>query len=208
MVESAKTGYVLAIDQGTTSSRVLLIDHDLKVLDQEQRGHEQISLHPGWVEHDPTQIFDNVLSCMQAVLERNADKVKDVDGKTNVRGIGITNQRETTVAWNKKTGDPLHNAIVWMDKRTAECVKEIEGALSKEGLDQFMKNCGLPVNTYFSGSKMWWLLRNVDSVKKLAEEDPKGEQLCFSTIDTWLIAVSLVYFVLQKKSSFLLPLIV
>ena len=120
---------------------------------------------------------------MNAVLERNADKVSQ-----GIKAIGITNQRETTVAWNKKTGEPLHNAIVWMDKRTAECVKEIENSLTEEEKTTFTKNCGLPINTYFSGSKMWWFLRNVASVKKLASEDPNGDQLCFSTIDTWLIA--------------------
>jgi glycerol kinase len=115
----------MAIDQGTTSSRVLLIDQDLKIIDSASREHEQISHHPGWCEHDPMVIYRNVVECQNEVIERNRGELVNCDGSSNVRAIGITNQRETTVAWNKHTGEPLHNAVVWLDTRTADIVARL-----------------------------------------------------------------------------------
>ena len=108
---------ILSIDQGTTSSRVLVIDHNLKVLDVAQREHNQISSKPGWVEHDVEEIYQNVAACLNEVCQRNGLTSK------NVKGIGITNQRETTVAFDKVTGKSFHNAIVWLDQRTAGIVE-------------------------------------------------------------------------------------
>ena len=122
---SKKRKYVMAIDQGTTSSRVLLIDQDLKIIDSASREHEQISHHPGWCEHDPMVIYRNVVECQNEVIERNRGELVNCDGSSNVRAIGITNQRETTVAWNKHTGEPLHNAVVWLDTRTADIVARL-----------------------------------------------------------------------------------
>ena len=117
------SSYVMAIDQGTTSSRVLLIDENLKIVDSASREHEQISQHPGWCEHNPMTIYNNVLECKNEVFKRNkAELFNSKDGSSNVKAIGITNQRETTVAWNKRTGEPLHNALVWLDTRTADIV--------------------------------------------------------------------------------------
>jgi len=108
---------ILAIDQGTTSSRVLVVDHDLNVLDSAQREHKQISPKPGWVEHDPEEIFRMVIECLKEVCERNGLT------KDNVKALGITNQRETTTAFDKKTGKPYHNSLVWLDQRTSGIVK-------------------------------------------------------------------------------------
>ena len=145
------TQYVLAIDQGTTSSRVLLIDHDLKVIDSANREHAQITAQPGWVEHDPEEIYARVLECLTEVVARNSLTAN------NLKAIGITNQRETTVAFSRSTGKPFYNAIVWLDQRTAGIVKEVK---ERHGgsVDMFRTECGLPVNTYFSAVKMRWLL--------------------------------------------------
>lgn len=165
---------MLAIDQGTTSSRVLVFDHDLKVVDVEAREHKQISSKPGWVEHDPEEIFGNVLACLEGVCSRNGLS------SANVKAIGITNQRETTIAFDRETGQALHNAIVWHDSRTASVVEEMK---QKNGgnVDAYRADCGLPINTYFSAQKMKWLLQNVEGL----ESNPKA---MLSTMDTYLIA--------------------
>jgi len=170
--------FVLTIDQGTTSSRVLMIDRDLRVRDIEQREHSQISLHPGWCEHDPTEIYNNVVDCLRVICERNNLNA------SRIKALGITNQRETTVAIDKASGQPLHNAIVWLDKRTSIIVKHFEEKLGGN-LDAYREICGLPVNTYFSGVKMRWLLDHDPSVKKAEAEG----RLLFGTIDTWLVYV-------------------
>lgn len=111
---------VLAIDQGTTSSRVLVVDHDLKILDSASREHEQISPKPGWVEHKPEEIYGNILECLQEVCQRN-----NLDS-SNVKAIGITNQRETTIPIDRESGSSLHNGIVWLDQRTAGVVDRMK----------------------------------------------------------------------------------
>jgi len=160
---------------------VLGITPDLKVASVAQYSHEQISTKPGWVEHDPQAIYSNVIRCLKEVI-------KDLDiTAENVRGIGITNQRETTVAFNSLTGLPLHNALVWLDKRTSDIVDEIKAKHSGD-VDMWREDCGLPVNTYFSAVKMRWLLENAQAVREEAEA--KESNLKFGTIDSWLIAVS------------------
>ena len=129
-----------------------------------------------------------MLECLNEVIRRNNKELVQADGLSCVKAIGITNQRETTVAWNKRTGEPLHNAIVWLDTRTAEIVRDMKDRHGEDKLEEMRLRCGLPLNTYFSGSKIRWLLENSEAVKALASSD--SDELCFSTIDTWLIAVS------------------
>ncbi|MEU0488414.1 glycerol kinase GlpK [Nocardiopsis changdeensis] len=166
--------YVAAIDQGTTSSRCILFDRDGRIVSVDQREHRQIFPKPGWVEHDAQEIWTNVEVVVQNALEKS-DITPD-----QVAAIGITNQRETTVVWDKETGEPVHNAIVWQDTRTDALVREL-GA--DEGQDRFRAACGLPLATYFSGPKLRWLLDNVDGLRERAE---RGEVL-FGTMDTWII---------------------
>lgn len=128
-----------------------MIDHDLRVVDIEQREHRQIALHPGWCEHDPEEIYKNVKECIEVICERN--KLS----QENVKALGITNQRETTVAIDRVSGKALHNAIVWLDKRTSVIVKQFEEK-HKCDMNVYREVCGLPINTYFSGVKMLWLL--------------------------------------------------
>lgn len=166
--------YIAAIDQGTTSSRCILFDRDGSVVSVDQREHRQIFPRPGWVEHDAEEIWTNV-----EVAVREALRKSDVTPE-QVVAIGITNQRETTVIWDKETGEPVHNAIVWQDTRTDELVRELGG---DQGQDRFRSVCGLPLATYFAGPKIRWLLDNVDGLRERAE---RGEVL-FGTMDTWLI---------------------
>ncbi|MBQ1083730.1 MULTISPECIES: glycerol kinase GlpK [unclassified Nocardiopsis] len=166
--------YVAAIDQGTTSSRCILFDRDGRIVSVDQREHRQIFPKPGWVEHDALEIWTNVEAVVQESL-RKSDITPD-----QIAAIGITNQRETTLLWDRETGEPVYNAIVWQDTRTDDIVREL-GA--DGGQDRFRPKCGLPLATYFSGPKIRWLLDNVDGVRERAE---RGE-LLFGTMDTWLI---------------------
>ena len=166
--------FILAIDQGTTSSRALVFDHKQKLVGVAQKEFTQYFPKSGWVEHDPEEIWSSVVSvCKRAV--RNA-KIKMSD----IAAIGITNQRETTVMWDRKTGKPAHNAIVWQDRRTSEyCAK-----LKKKGLENtFRLKTGLLLDPYFSGTKVNWLLEN----KKGLREKSEAGRICFGTIDTFLI---------------------
>ncbi len=166
--------YAAAVDQGTTSTRFMIFDHAGKVVEVDQREHEQIYPKPGWVEHDPREIWLR----SQEVIEAGLTKSK-VDAK-DIAGVGVTNQRETTVVWDKATGMPVYNAIVWQDTRTADICNE----LAKDGgQDRFRTKVGLPLATYFSGPKIKWILDNVSGVRARAE---KGEVL-FGNIDTWVI---------------------
>ncbi len=164
--------YVAAVDQGTTSTRFMVFDHSGKVVAVEQKEHEQIYPKPGWVEHNAIEVW-----------ERTQDVIKGVLKKVNVKDIaavGVTNQRETTVVWEKATGKPVHNAIVWQDTRTVTICNE----LSKDGgQNRFREKVGLPIDTYFSGPKIKWILDNVPGVRAKAE---KGEVL-FGNMDTWVI---------------------
>jgi glycerol kinase len=166
--------YILALDQGTTSSRAILFDHDGRPAAIAQHEFEQIYPQPGWVEHNPAEIWSSQLDAAQKVLSENHIKADQITA------IGITNQRETTIIWDRETGEPIYNAIVWQCRRTAdECEK-----LKTDGLAQmFQDRTGLVLDAYFSGTKVKWLLDNVPGARGLAE---KGK-LAFGTVDSWLI---------------------
>lgn len=166
--------YIAAIDQGTTSSRCMIFDGAGQVASRAQVEHRQIFPRPGWVEHDALEIWGNVEGVTSAAMANLGI------GPGDLAAVGITNQRETTLVWNKATGAPIANAIVWQDTRTAALVEELGGS---EGQDRFRPLCGLPLATYFSGPKLRWLLDNVDGARSAAE---RGD-LLFGTMDSWLI---------------------
>jgi glycerol kinase len=166
--------YLLALDQGTTSSRALVVDHDGTVVAVAQKEFTQIFPQPGWVEHDPKEIWSSQIGVAADALSRAGATIKDV------AAIGITNQRETTVVWDRKTGEPIHNAIVWQDRRTAPFCDNLRAA-GHEKLIQ--EKSGLVIDAYFSGTKVNWLLDNVPGAREKAN---RGE-LAFGTVDSWLI---------------------
>ncbi|MEU8529393.1 MULTISPECIES: glycerol kinase GlpK [Streptomyces] len=166
--------YVAAIDQGTTSSRCIVFDQDGAIVAVDQREHEQIFPRPGWVEHDAAEIWERVQGVVAGALERAGLRADQLSA------LGITNQRETTVLWDRATGRPVHHAIVWQDTRTAALCAELGGA---DGQDRFRDATGLPLASYFSGPKAAWLLDKVPGLRERAE---RGE-IAFGTIDTWLI---------------------
>jgi glycerol kinase len=166
--------YAAAIDQGTTSTRFMIFDHGGKVVEVDQREHEQIYPKPGWVEHDPMEIWQRTQEVVKEALAKSKVDTKDISA------VGVTNQRETTIVWDKATGKPVYNAIVWQDTRTAGICND----LAKDGgQDRFRPKTGLPLATYFSGPKVKWILDNVEGARARAE---KGE-LLFGNIDTWVI---------------------
>ena len=165
--------YVGSIDQGTTSSRFIVFDRKGDIVALDQREHAQIYPRPGWVEHDAMEIWANTQSVISGALAQNGLKASDL------AAVGITNQRETTLIWNRHTGKPLHNALVWMDTRTDQLVARFEG---DGGKDRLRARTGLPLATYFSGLKLRWLL---DSVADARDAAARGD-LLFGTIDTWL----------------------
>ncbi|NGY60915.1 glycerol kinase GlpK [Lentzea sp. NEAU-D13] len=166
-----RVSYIAAIDQGTTSSRCIVFDQAGGIVSVAQREHRQIFPKPGWVEHDATEIWTNVQAVVRDALAQ-ASLTHD-----DIAAFGITNQRETTVVWDKQTGVPVHNAIVWQDTRTDALIKQLGDQ------DRFRERSGLPLATYFSGPKLRWLLDNVEGLREKAE---RGEVL-FGTMDTWLI---------------------
>jgi len=166
--------YVAAIDQGTTSTRFMIFDHGGNVIAVHQKEHQQIYPKPGWVEHDPLEIWERTQEVMNNTLEKGGVSPKEI------AAIGVTNQRETTVVWDKSTGKPVYNAIVWQDTRTDVVVNELA---KKGGQDRFRPKTGLPLATYFSGPKLKWILDNVDGARAKAENG----DLFFGNIDTWLI---------------------
>lgn len=166
--------YILALDQGTTSSRCILFDKQGNICSMAQKEFEQIYPHAGWVEHDPMEIWASQLSVATEAISKIGAAGE------NIEGIGITNQRETTIVWNRHTGEPVYNAIVWQCRRTAERIKE----MVKDGWsDYIQKTTGLVPDAYFSASKIAWILDNVEGARKKAE----AGDLLFGTIDTWLI---------------------
>ncbi|MFZ0368536.1 MAG: glycerol kinase GlpK [Halobacillus sp.] len=166
--------YILSIDQGTTSSRAILFNHEGEIVETGQKEFEQHFPKPGWVEHDANEIWTSVLACIADVLRR-----ADID-PGQVAGIGITNQRETTVVWDRNTGKPIYKAIVWQSRQTQSICNE----LREQGLnDTFRDKTGLLLDPYFAGTKVKWILDHVDGAREKAEN---GE-LMFGTIDTWLI---------------------
>jgi glycerol kinase len=165
---------ILAFDQGTTSSRAIVFDHDGQIVHTAQKEFRQIFPQPGWIEHDPNEIWSSQSSVAVEALTSRRIAARDV------AAIGITNQRETTVIWDRKTGDPVYNAIVWQDRRTANVCDRLDA----DGLaETFAAKTGLLIDPYFAGTKIKWILDHVDGVRARAE---RGE-LAFGTIDSWLV---------------------
>src|SRR6202789_3830937 len=167
-------GYILALDQGTTSSRAILFDEAGAIAGVAQHEFEQFYPQAGWVEHDPTEILTSQLSCAVEVLGRAEARPRDV------AAIGITNQRETVIVWDRATGKAVHPAIVWQDRRTAPLCSELEASGVGEGVSA---KTGLVLDPYFSATKVAWILDNVAGARARAE---RGE-LAFGTVDSWLI---------------------
>ncbi|MGB5666374.1 MAG: glycerol kinase GlpK [Maribacter sp.] len=166
--------YIISLDQGTTSSRALLVDQEGTIVNMVQQEFQQIFPHSGWVEHDPKEILQSQLHVMHQLMEK-----ENID-LSLIKGIGITNQRETTMVWDKNTGEPVYNAIVWQDKRTADICED----LKKMGLvEHVRKTTGLVIDSYFSGTKVKWILDNVAGARKRAENG----DLLMGTVDTWLV---------------------
>ena len=166
--------YIMALDSGTTSNRCILFNHSGEICSMAQKEFTQLFPKPGWVEHDADEIFDTMLTVARQALSNIGATAE------NIAAIGITNQRETTVVWNRHTGQPISNAIVWQCRRTAQFCEE----LRKEGLtDTIRKKTGLVIDPYFSGTKIRWILRSVPGAKEQAQ---RGE-LLFGTVETWLI---------------------
>ena len=175
MTDSHHTGpFIAAIDQGTTSSRCIVFDRDGRIVSVDQKEHEQIFPRPGWVEHNAAEIWTNVQEVVAGALEKAGITPADV------KALGITNQRETTVLWDRNTGEPVHNAIVWQDTRTDALCKELGRNV---GQDRFRRETGLPLASYFAGPKARWMLDHVDGLRERAE---RGDIL-FGTMDSWLI---------------------
>ncbi|MGC2236624.1 MAG: glycerol kinase GlpK [Pyrinomonadaceae bacterium] len=165
--------YILALDQGTTSSRAIVFDKDSQIISIAQKEFTQIFPQSGWVEHNPKEIWETQRNTAIEALQKTSLTAKDI------AAIGITNQRETTIIWNRKTGEPVCNAIVWQDRRTSGFCDEIR----KNYADLIREKTGLEVDAYFSASKINWILENIPDAREQAEN---GE-LCFGTVDTWLI---------------------
>lgn len=166
--------FILALDQGTTSSRAIVFNHDGGIVAVAQREFQQIYPKPGWVEHDPMEIWSSQNSTAAEALSR-ANLPTDA-----IAAVGVTNQRETTIVWDRRTGKPVYNAIVWQDRRTADYC----GQLKRDGLEAMVsEKTGLRIDPYFAGTKVRWILENVDGVRARAE---KGE-LLFGTVDSWLV---------------------
>jgi len=165
--------YIVAIDQGTTSTRAIVFDHSGSIVSSGQKEHEQIFPRAGWVEHDPSEIWDNTREVIGQALSR-ADITRH-----DVAAVGITNQRETAVVWDKTTGKPVYNAIVWQDTRTQALVDK----LAAGDTDRYKSIVGLPLATYFAGTKIMWILENVEGAREKAE----AGDLLFGTTDTWVL---------------------
>ncbi|HSI67613.1 MAG TPA: glycerol kinase GlpK, partial [Planococcus sp. (in: firmicutes)] len=166
--------YILSIDQGTTSSRAVLFNHKGEIVATGQQEFEQFFPKPGWVEHDANEIWTSVLACIAEVL-----RISDID-PSQIAGIGITNQRETTVVWDRHTGKPIYKAIVWQSRQTDGICNE----LKEQGLNElFRKKTGLLIDAYFSGTKVKWILDNVEGARAKADNG----DLMFGTIDSWLV---------------------
>ena len=167
--------YIMALDQGTTSSRAIIFSKDKEIVAMSQREFTQIYPHQGWVEHDPMEIWGSLYSVMHEVIATS-----DID-PTQIAAIGITNQRETTIVWDKNTGQPIYNAIVWQCRRTSSHCDELKKI---KGFEDYVKdNTGLRLDAYFSATKLAWILDNVEGARQKAEN---GE-LNFGTVDTWLL---------------------
>src|SRR4051794_25578456 len=166
--------YIGAIDQGTTSTRFIVFDRDGRIKAVDQREHEQLHPRAGWVEHDAREVWRRTREVIGGALAGSDLEAGDI------AAVGITNQRETTVIWDRESGEPIHNALVWQDTRTDALVRELAG---DEGVDRLREKVGLPLSTYFSGPKIRWMLDHVDGAQERAEN---GE-LAFGTMDSWLL---------------------
>ncbi|MFD1213805.1 glycerol kinase GlpK [Arthrobacter sp. GCM10027362] len=166
--------FVISIDQGTTSTRAIVFDHGGRAVAAGQKEHRQILPRPGWVEHNPAEIWDNVREVVGVALSRAGLTRHDI------AAVGLTNQRETTVVWDRHTGEPVCNAIVWQDVRTQQLCDELA---ADEGPDRFKAATGLPLSPYFSGTKLRWILDNVPGTRARAEDG----DLLFGTMDTWVL---------------------
>jgi glycerol kinase len=166
--------YVGAVDQGTTSTRFMIFDHAGGIVGVDQKEHEQIFPKPGWVEHDPMEIVERTHEVIAGALKKTGISGSDL------AAVGVTNQRETTVVWERSSGKPIHNALVWQDTRTDQICNELSG---DGGQDRFRAATGLPIATYFSGPKIRWILDNVEGARARAE----AGELLFGNIDTWVI---------------------
>lgn len=167
--------YIVALDQGTTSSRAVILDHDSNIVSTAQREFTQIYPHAGWVEHDALEIYATQSSVLVEVLGQSGIR------SDQIAAVGITNQRETTIVWNKETGKPVYNAIVWQCRRTAEICEQLK---ARDGLEDYVREAtGLLLDPYFSGTKVKWILDNVEG----AREDAEAGKLLFGTVDTWLV---------------------
>lgn len=175
MTNQSDHQYIVALDQGTTSSRAVVLDHNANIVSVAQREFTQIYPEAGWVEHDPLEIYATQSSTLIEALDKKGIR------SDQVAAIGITNQRETTIVWNKETGQPVYNAIVWQCRRTADICDALKG---HEGLEDYIReNTGLLLDPYFSGTKIKWILDHVDGARQLAQEG----KLLFGTVDTWLV---------------------
>ncbi|MGL6166687.1 MAG: FGGY family carbohydrate kinase, partial [Fusobacteriaceae bacterium] len=166
--------YMVALDQGTTSSRAIVFDKNQNIIAKSQKEFTQIYPKEGWVEHDPMEIWSSQSGVLAEVIAQSGISSHDIVG------IGITNQRETTIVWDKNTGKPVYNAIVWQCRRTADICDKLKA----KGLGEYVKqNTGLVIDAYFSGTKIKWILDNVEGAREKAE----AGDLLFGTVDTWLI---------------------
>lgn len=166
--------FVMAIDQGTTSSRAILFDHAGQIVSVGQKEHEQIFPKAGWVEHNPIEIWDNIRECVADALQ------KAEVNRHEIAAVGITNQRETVVVWDKNTGEPVYNAIVWQDTRTSQIIRELAG---DDGPSKYRDICGLDLSTYYSGPEIKWILDNVEGAREKAE----AGDLLFGNTDCWVL---------------------
>src|ERR1041384_1516068 len=166
--------FLLALDQGTSSSRSIVFDANGRIVAMAQREFRQIYPQPGWVEHDPRELWETQLATAKEALAKAGLGARDI------ASVGITNQRETTVVWNRRTGEPIHNAIVWQDRRTAKFCDALKRGAGERDIQ---RRTGLVPDAYFSGSKLRWLLDHVPGARRRAA---RGE-LAFGTIDTWLL---------------------
>ena len=166
--------YVVALDQGTTSTRAIVFDHAGSIVSSGQLEHQQIMPQAGWVEHDPMEIWSNAREVIGQALSRAQLTRHDIEA------LGITNQRETAILWDRRTGEPVYNAIVWQDTRTQDLIDSLAGDV---GTQRFQHKTGLPLATYFSASKIAWILDNVDNARELADQG----HLAFGTPDTWML---------------------
>ncbi len=166
--------FVMAIDQGTTSSRAILFDHAGQIVSVGKKEHEQIFPKAGWVEHNPIEIWDNIRECVADALQ------KAEVNRHEVAAVGITNQRETVVVWDKNTGQPVYNAIVWQDTRTSQIIRELAG---DDGPSKYRDICGLDLSTYYSGPEIKWILDNVEGAREKAE----AGDLLFGNTDCWVL---------------------